>query len=126
MDLNIFDTREKADAGVKFDLVIEGETIYGDDDKPVWFSVRGINAPDIRQCFISDQKQKPPKTPDEVDTKDMKLMRLAVNGWSDNFEINGEKLAYSRENVVKVMDVPIIRAFVAEKIMSLRDFMNRA
>lgn len=126
MDLSNLDTREKADAGVTFPLVIDGETIYGDDEKPITFSVRGINAPDIRQYFISNDKKKPPTTVGEVDEKDMKLMRMAVNGWSDNFTIHGEKVAYSRANVDKVMDNPTIRSFVVSKMVEMRAFMNKA
>jgi len=126
MDLNILDTREKADAGVSFPLVIDGETIYGDDDKPIMFSVRGINAPDIRQYFITNDKKKPPTTVDEVDAKDMTLMKLAVNGWSDNFSVGKEKIPYSRANVEKVMANPTIRGFVVSKLTEQRAFMNKA
>lgn len=126
MDLSTLDTREKADAGVSFPLIIEGETIFGDDDKPVTFSIRGINAPDIRQYFISNDKKKPPTTVDEVDEKDMKLMRLAVNGWSDNFSINGEKIPYSKANIERVFDIPAVRGFVVSKMVEQRAFMNKA
>lgn len=126
MDLSNLDTREKADAGVSFPLVIEGETIYGDDDQPITFSVRGINAPDIRQYFISNEKKKPPTTVGEVDEKDMKLMRMAVNGWSNNFSINGEKIEYSRANIEKVMEIPTIRGFIVSKMTEMRAFMNKA
>lgn len=126
MDLSQFDTREKADAGVLFDLVIEGETIYGDDGNPVQFSVRGINAPDIQQYFLSAKKQPDPTTVGDVIEKDMKLLRLAVNGWSDNFEVNGEKHAYSRENVAKVFAVPALRGFVVSKLLEQRGFMKGA
>lgn len=126
MDLSQFDTREKADAGVSFDLVIDGETIYGDDGKPVTFSIRGINAPDIQQYFLSAKKQPDPTTVGDVMEKDMKLLRLAVNGWSDNFEVAGEKYPYSRENISKVFAVPALRGFVVSKIVEQRGFMKGA
>ena len=126
MDLHNLDTREKADAGVSFPLVIDGETIYGDDDKPITFSVRGVNAPEIRQYFIAAEKKKKPSTVDEVDANDMKLMRLAVNGWSNNFTVKGEKLEFSRANIDKVMENPTIRQFVVGKMVEQRAFMNEA
>jgi len=126
MDLHNLDTREKADAGVSFPLVVDGETIYGDDDQPITFSVRGVNAPEIRQYFIAAEKKKKPTTVDEVDASDMKLMRLAVNGWSDNFTVRGEKIEFSRANIDKVMENPTIRQFVVSKIIEQRAFMNGA
>ena len=125
-DLNRFDTREKADAGVTFPLVIEGETIYGDDKKPVTFSIRGVNAPDIQQFFMASRRKKDAETPDEALQQDFALLRLAVNGWSDNFEVDGEKYAYSNDNVEKVFAIPALRGFVVGKITEARGFMKGA
>lgn len=124
MDLSQFDTRQKADEGVSFPLIIEGETIYGDDGEPVTFSLRGINAPDVQQYFISVKKKPDPATPAEALKNDMALLRLVVNGWSNNFDVEGEKYAFSRENVEKVFALPVLRAFAVEKIIEMRGFMN--
>lgn len=124
MDLSQFDTRQKADEGVSFPLIIEGETIYGDDGEPVTFSLRGINARDVQQYFITAKKKPDPATPDEALKNDMALLRLVVNGWSDNFEVEGEKYVFSRENVEKVFAVPALRGFAVGKILEQRGFMK--
>ncbi len=94
MDLNQFDTRQKAEAGVRVPLEINGEIIYGDDDEPIQFQTKGM-ADEAVHSLILKQRTSTRRTPKEVRDDDMKLARAAVIGWTGNFEINGEKLEYT-------------------------------
>ena len=123
MDLSRFDTREKASQGVTFDLVIDGETIHGDDDKPITFTVKGIADREV-QAFLMKASKKNNLTPDDADEEDMKLARMAVVGWSDNFEAHGEKLPYSKDNIAKVLASPPVRRYVLSRITDEHRFMN--
>lgn len=125
MDLNQFDTRQKAEAGVWVDLEIEGEVVYGDDDQPIQFQLKGL-ADEGVHALILKQRKSTSRTPKEVREDDMKLARAAVIGWTDNFEINGEKLEYSKVNIDKVFANPTIRAAALSKVFDQAAFMNGA
>jgi uncharacterized protein with HEPN domain len=125
MDLNQFDTRQKAEAGVWVPLEINGETIYGDDDEPIQFQIKGM-ADEAVHALMLKQGKATRRTPKEVRDDDMKLARTAVTGWTDNFEINGEKLEYSKANVEKVFANPTVRQAVLAKVFDHHVFMNGA
>lgn len=126
MDLSDLDTRQKADAGVDFPLTLDDEIILGDDGKPITFRIRGINTPDVQQHYISAKSKPPAKTPEEVHESDMRLLRSAVCGWSDNVKVAGELVPFSREAIEIVFSIPYVRGFAVGKIVSMRDFMNKA
>lgn len=122
MDLSQFDVREKAEAGVDLPLVINGDTVYGDDDQPVTFRVKGILDPEIHNFLLRHDQQS--RTAKEVYASDMKFARMAVVGWSDNFKVEGEKYPFSKENIEKVLGNPVVRAAVLAEVRKERNFMN--
>lgn len=124
MDLSQFDTREKAEQGVWFDLKLNGSFVKGDDGKRVRFKFKGINDPGVQQFFISARKKEDAETPDEVLADDLALMHLAVVDWTDNFTISGQKMPFSSDAIDIVFAIPVIRAWAVKQIASLRDFMN--
>lgn len=122
MDLSRFDTRDAAESGVDIPLVINGETVYGDDDQPVMFRLKGIADRDVHALML---KAKPGKTPQEVLDADLRLAQVAVVGWSDNFTVRGEKIPYSRENVRRVMENPLVRRSVLAEVWNESNFMPK-
>ena len=125
MDLGDLDTRELSTEGVDVPLFIDGDTRLGDDDKPVTFRLKGVVDPDVMQAVMHATKA-PSQTPDEALAKDLKVLRAAVLGWSDNWAFKGEKLAFSRANLDKVMGVPKIRAALMAEIAKDHHFMKGA
>ena len=124
MDLRELDTREKAEEGVTFPLVVDGETIFGDDGKPITFQIRGVNAPDVQTLILKAQKATP-TTAEEVYIQDMKIARAAVRGWSGNFTFDGEKVAYGSPKALdKVLGAPLVRGAVLAKVFDVAAFTN--
>jgi hypothetical protein len=123
MDLSKFDTRQKASEGIEAPLIIGEETVYGDDDKPVTFRTKGIADPEVHAALLKivDGKGRTAKESAEFD---MKLARIAIIGWSDNFEVEGEKLEYSKANIEKVCANPVVRKAVLSPIFDEKSFMK--
>ncbi|HEX8469971.1 MAG TPA: hypothetical protein VF633_02560 [Brevundimonas sp.] len=123
MDLTRYDTREKAHEGVDVPLIIDGETIIGDDDEPVTFRLRGIADPDVHRVILG-LRRGDSRTPAEVLENDMRLARVAVAGWSGNWSLAGRKVPYSREGIAEVFAVPTIRRAVLAEVLEDSHFMN--
>lgn len=123
MDLSQFDTRDKAQEGVWIDLVIDGETVYGDDNEPVKFKIKGAADDEVR-ALVMKATRAPASTPAEALESDMKLARAAILDWSDNFSVSGEKVPYSRQNIVTVMGNPKVRNSIVTRIFDDKVFMN--
>jgi hypothetical protein len=123
MDLSKFDTREKASAGIEAPLVIGGETVFGDDDKPVTFNTKGLDDPDV-YALVMKAHNATSRTQKEVVESDLKLARAAITGWSGNFTVGGEKLEYSKANIEKVCSIPLLRKAVLSPIGDEARFMN--
>ena len=124
MDLSQFDTRQKAEEGVDVPLEIDGEVQYSDlDGEPITFKIKGISDEAIQKAILDARKAKQ-NTPKEVKAADMKLARLAVLGWSENFLFEGEKLPFNKKNLERVFSVPIVRAAVLAKVFETENFMN--
>jgi len=99
--------------------------VYGDDDEPIKFQTKGM-ADEAVHALILKQRTSTRRTPKEVLDDDMKLARAAVIGWTGNFEINGEKLEYSKANIEKVFANPTVRQAVLAKVFDQHVFMNGA
>lgn len=125
MDLSNFDPREAAELGVEIALKIDGEVIYGDDDEPITFTVKGVADPGIQEYLLKTRDREPARTPEEVFEGDMKLARLAVVGWSDNFEVEGEKFPFSKANIAKVMANPVVRRAILGEVLTEANFMPK-
>lgn len=124
MDLSQFDTREKAHDGVEVDLVINGETILGEEDgEPVRFTIKGVADPDVHRLILA-QRRATASTPDEVLAADLKLARVAVLGWSDNFTLAGEAIPFSRKAIDKVFALPLVRRAILAEVMNEARFTN--
>lgn len=123
MDLSRFDTREKAHEGVDVPLVINGETVYGDDDKPVTFRLRGLADPEVNKAHLQNRKSDA-KTFDEVLASDLRLARAAVAGWSDNWTLDGEKVPFSRAAIDKVFAEPVLRSAILLEVYRTANFMK--
>lgn len=121
MDLSRFDTREAAEAGVDVPLVIDGETILGDDERPITFRVKGV-ADEVVHAAVLKGLHNPGKTPKDVLENDMRVLRAAVIGWSDNFTVKGEKVPFHRDNIATIMAIPEIRAAVAREVFERANF----
>ncbi|EYD76153.1 hypothetical protein Rumeso_02269 [Rubellimicrobium mesophilum DSM 19309] len=132
MDISIFDTRQKAAAGVDIPLVIDGETIMGDDNQPVMFRIKGAADPTVMQALVNGVKQSAGGSPQQIEAGEMKLIRAAVIGWSDNWGIGNDakgkpvKVTFSKETVEKVFGIPAIRHAIMQEIAKDSHFMNRA
>ena len=124
MDLSRYDTREKAHEGVDVPLVIDGETILGEDDEPVTFRIKGLADPEVHKIILAMRRGES-RTPEEVFASDMKLARVAVVGWSDNWSLAGEKVPYSKANIEKVFSVPLIRRAVLAEVADDAHFMSK-
>jgi hypothetical protein len=125
MDLSRFDTREKAHEGVDVPLVVGGETALGSDGQPVTFRLRGAHDPAVQQLLLAGRRAES-RTPAEVLAADMKLARVAVLGWSDNLELDGERLAFSPEALGRLFAIPAIRKAVLAEVFDDARFMNGA
>jgi hypothetical protein len=121
MDLSRFDTRAAAEAGVDVPLVIDGETILGDDGQPITFHVKGM-ADEAVHAAVLKGLNNPGKTPKDVLDNDMRVLRAAVTGWSDNFTVSGEKVPFSRDAIPTVMAIPEIRVAVAAEVFNRANF----
>ena len=126
MDLSNFDPREAAETGVEIELKIDGEVVYSDeDDKPITFTLKGTYDPAVGELVMKDQNAPKHRTPEEAKKADMKLARAAIIGWSDNFTTNGEKLPFSKANIEKVLDNPVIRRAVLMEVFRQANFMPK-
>lgn len=123
MELSNFDTREKSHEGVEIPLVIDGETVLGDDDKPITFTIRGLADPEVHKLILQGRRA-PNRTPEEVLAADLKLARAAVIGWSNNWTLQGEKVPFSRQAIDKVFSVPAIRRAVLAEVADETHFRN--
>lgn len=121
MDLSRFDTREAAEAGVDVPLVIDGETVMGDDDKPITFRIKGMADEGVHAAVLKGMNS-PGKTPKEVVANDLRVLRAAVVGWSDNFTVEGKKVPFSRDAIDTVMSIPEVRAAVAAEVFNKANF----
>lgn len=124
MDLSQFDTREKAEAGVDVALVIDGENIYGDDEKPITFRIKGMHDEAVHAAVLKGLAA-PGKTPAAVVENDLRVLRAAVVGWSGNFTVKGEKLPFTRANIDVVMGIPEIRSAVALEVFNRANFTQK-
>jgi hypothetical protein len=124
MDLSRFDTRAASEAGVDVPLVIDGETILGEDGQPITFHVKGM-ADEAVHAAVLKGLSNPGKTPKDVLDNDMRVLRAAVTGWSDNFTVSGEKVPFSRDAIQTVMAIPEIRAAVAHEVFERANFMPK-
>lgn len=122
MDLSRYDTREKAHEGADVPLVINGETIFGDDDEPITFRIRGMADPEVHKIILAGMRSGPSRTPEEALASDMKLARAAVVGWSDNWLLDGERVPFSRGAIEKVFAVPAIRKAILAEVGQDRHF----
>lgn len=123
MDLDQFDIRAKAEDGVQVDLVINDETVIGDDGEPVWFLIKGAADPEVAR-LISAARKKTTKTVEDGIEQDMKILRAAVIGWSDNFVLRGERVPYSRKAVEQVFALHMVRVAIFEEIINTQNFMT--
>lgn len=124
MDIDRFDTREKAHQGVDIPFEHGGEVIYGDDDKPVTFRMRGVDDPEVRRLIMVGRRAGAKRTPEEADEEDFKLARAACLGWSDNWTHKGEKIPFDRKNIPRVFGIPAFRKFYLSKLLDDEAFMN--
>lgn len=115
MDLSRYDTRELAHSGVDVPLVIDGETVYGDDNEPITFKIKGLADPEVHKLILQGRGSYK-RTPEEVIASDLKLARAAVIGWSGNWTLEGAKVPFSRANIEKVFSVPAIRRAVLAEV----------
>lgn len=125
MDLSSFDPREAAESGVEIELKINGEVIYGLDDEPVTFTIKGVADPDVQEVLLKARKAPDSSTPAEVLNSDLRLAKVAIIGWSDNFEVEGEKLPFSKANIAKVMANPVVRRNVLAEVWREANFMPK-
>lgn len=122
-DLGAFDTREKAHEGVDVPLVIDGETVLGDDDQPITFRLKGIADPEVHKVILLTRSAFR-RTPEEVLAADLKLARVAVVDWSDNWTLDGAKVPFSRAAIEKVFAIPAIRRAVLAFVFDQAVFMK--
>lgn len=122
MDLSAFDTRQKASEGVEFPLVINGETVMGDNKKPITFTIKGAADPAIHDMILN-RRDKIGNTSADVVSSDLELAKEAVVGWSDNFVLNGNKPKFPKD-VDAVFAIPAIRNAILPKVYENKAFMN--
>lgn len=130
MDLRQLDTRQKSAEGVFVPLVVDGETIIGDDRKPVTFRIKGTADPAVMQALLLGVKQSAGGSPEQIMAGEMKLIRAAVIGWSDNWGIGDDaegkpaKVAFSKENLERVFSIPALRTAIMREIATESHFRN--
>jgi len=121
MDLSRFDTRAKAEAGVDVPLVLGGETVMGDDGEPVTFRLRGPTDDRVADAVLK-VSDKPARTAKDVRANDIRVLRVAVAGWSDNFVFQGEKPTFSVEAIEAIAQVPAIRRALVSEVLNEANF----
>lgn len=126
MDLSRFETREKSHQGVNIPLVIGGEVVLGDDDKPVTFTMRGIADPEVNRVLLANLAAPPSRTQEEVLQSDLRLARASCVGWSSNWMHEGEKLEFSAASINRIFSVPVIRKALLGEIAKDKHFMKGA
>lgn len=101
MDLSKLNTRNAADkpAEMRLKNPYTGETIKGDDDKPVTFSLLGFQSSTARNLMTAQKRRKGEQDQDELGAE---LLATITTGWSNNFEIDGEKPKYSKKAAEKL------------------------
>ena len=124
MDIDRFDTREKAHEGVEIPFVHRDQIVIGDDGQPVWFRMRGLDDPEVRRQVMTGMRGGQSRTPEEADAADMKLARASCVGWSDNWTHKGEKIPFSPKNIERVFAIPAFRKFYLPKVADDEAFMN--
>jgi hypothetical protein len=130
---NIFsyDTREKAQEGVEITLSIGDETVMGYDDKPVLWRIKGMADPEVAKAVLAVGRAGMSRTLEEMTDLEMKLVRAALTGWSDNLAAGDDEdgkpilVPYSRENREKVCGIPDLRKALIGEIGKSSHFTNK-
>jgi len=128
IDLARFGTRTSADAG--FDLTLKST----DTGEPVPGCVLRILGRDSRvyQQALNEQSdrfrelaaQGKTLTREERTTAEVELAAALVVGWPENWDLNGEPLAYSNANAVKLLhECPAIREQIEEAASKRANFL---
>jgi hypothetical protein len=125
MDLSNFDPREAAETGIQVELKIDGEVIYGDDDAPITFTIKGVADPDVQEAMLKARGAPEYRTAEEVYNADMRLARVAVVDWSDNFDVRGQKLPFSKANLGEVFKNPVVRRAILAEVFREANFMPK-
>lgn len=132
-DLSKFDTATLADKGAPINIVSPlGDVVIGSDGNPVQFFVLGQDSKkfkaDISEARRQAQAQtktnnKKTKSPEEEEAEAIVRIAGYTVGWTNNFELDGDKFPFSQENAVKLYSDARFQ-WIYEQIN--RQIMNRA
>lgn len=107
MDLSNFDVKSAADKGADLHLKNPGtgEHLYCSDGSPFVIRLLGRDAKAVQEALKTVNKA---HTEGEVDEDERGLLMICstIVGWSDEMELDGEKLPYSPENAKRLLSDP--------------------
>lgn len=107
MDLNRFNTTVASDIEQTLELInpYTGQVILDENDQPLELYLYGMQSTAARNALADrERKSGKNKTPTLEQSRRIGAEFLAAitAGWSDNFELDGEPLKYSRQNAIKL------------------------
>lgn len=110
MDLSDFNPEADAEAGASVHLThpSTGLPLFGDDEKPVEFYVRGIDSPAYKEHMrkLADRRQNSrvrTLTAAEMDVEVTKSIALLVTGWSPNWTFEGSAPTFSTKQTEEIL-----------------------
>lgn len=101
-----------------------GKPIPGDDGKPIEIRLLSPDCSklqarrdEIRRAHRETHKGKDELTDAEVSRFVSASLAVVIDGWSSNFVVEGERLEYSEENAVRLVEaIPLVKQQVADWI----------
>ena len=131
MDIQSFDTRDRAAEGIDWALKDpHGSEVLGTDGQPVKFRTRGLDSAQERGRIAKGKPVHERSDPEAYGTalmqSDAKYLAEFLVGWTDNFTHKGEPMPFNRANAIEIMSIPFIAAQQQEVLLERSNFMKRA
>jgi hypothetical protein len=117
MDITQFDTRQKAQEGVWFALVVNDQEIMGSDEEPIRFRIKGTDDPAVKEN-MKQSIEAGKGVPDEL------LAKECLAEWTLNFEVDGDPVTADPSFRDRIAEIPALRSFIALSVMNREAFMK--
>mgnify|MGYP000037572124 CR=1 FL=1 len=102
MDLSKLNTRNAAEKAA--DIYLRNpytqEMLYGDDEQPIVFKMLGFQSTTGRNTILAQKRRK--NSGVSEDQLAAELLAALCVGWSNNFEVGGEKPKFSKKEAEKL------------------------
>lgn len=108
MDLSHYDVKSASAKGADLHLKhpMTGELLFDDEKEPLFVRVIGRDSPVVKAAMDDVKKRR--ARGEEISSEDEGILYLcAVTvGWSENIELDGERLEYTEKNARKIYSDP--------------------